>query len=142
MKDEFFELIKIFDLKDIQFIDSHESVLSSIKTKGDVKVSVKTDQMIPVEDPKFENDNMICHPKYVLSFEMDNKVFFKCEYILIVVFKCKDLKRAQELLGEEENKNFFFGQQMNRTVWTILRSVVMDAFNRHSLKPVILPWIK
>ena len=41
----------------------------------------------------------------------------------------------------EELKEVFIRQQINRTLWTILRGTVMDAFNRHSLKPIPLPWM-
>ena len=142
MKEDFIELIKLLELKEIRFIDSHETVLDSINPKDESNISINTEQLIPIDDPQYTENKMICRPKYSFTFSLNENKYFKCEYILMVVFNCKDIKKVQELFQSNETKDFFFGHQMNRTLWTILRSTVMNAFNRHSLQPVVLPWIK
>ena len=52
-----------------------------------------------------------------------------------------DPKFFNELFSKQEVKDIFYSKQLNKTLWTILRGTVMDAFNRHSLKPVILPFV-
>lgn len=72
---------------------------------------------------------------------MNNEDFFKAEYILSVSFSSSNVTRVLELLENKEIKDMFLQKQMNRTLWSILRGTLLDAFNRHSLQPVVLPWI-
>lgn len=142
MNEDYKELLSLLDLKDIKLLDSHERLVAISDSYNEENVNVNTEQMIPVNDPVFEEDCMRVHPKYVFTFSVGDVIYFKCEYILLASFYCKNPERVKELLKIEEVKSIFLGSQMNRTLWSILRGIVMDAFNRHSLKPVILPWIK
>lgn len=141
MNENFKKLIGLLELKDIKLIDSHETVLS-YPIQDDKEVSIHGGQLFPKDDPKNTDDLLIFRPKYVFSFSIEDTVFYKCEYIFLVSFSYKDLSKIQKLLEDKETKDFFFDKQINRTLWSIVRGVVMDGFNKHSLKPIILPWIK
>ena len=141
MNENFKKLIGLLELKDIKLIDSHETVLS-YPIQDDKEVSIHGGQLFPKDDPKNTDDFLIFRPKYVFSFSIEDTVFYKCEYIFLVSFSYKDLSKIQKLLEDKETKDFFFDKQINRTLWSIVRGVVMDGFNKHSLKPIILPWIK
>ena len=141
MNENFKKLIGLLELKDIKLIDSHETVLS-YPIQNDKEISIHGEQLFPKDDPKNTDDLLIFRPKYVFSFSIEDTVFYKCEYIFLVSFSYKDLSKIQKLLEDKETKDFFFDKQINRTLWSIVRGVVMDGFNKHSLKPIILPWIK
>ena len=141
MNENFKKLIGLLELKDIKLIDSHETVLS-YPNQDDKEVSIHGGQLFPKDDPKNTDDLLIFRPKYVFSFSIEDTVFYKCEYIFLVSFSYKDLSKIQKLLEDKETKDFFFDKQINRTLWSIVRGVVMDGFTKHSLKPIILPWIK
>lgn len=141
MNENFKKLIGLLELKDIKLIDSHETVLS-YPIQDDKEISIHGEQLFPKDDPKNTDDLLIFRPKYVFSFSIEDTVFYKCEYIFLVSFSYKDLSKIQKLLEDKETKDFFFDKQINRTLWSIVRGVVMDGFNKHSLKPIILPWIK
>lgn len=141
MNENFKKLIGLLELKDIKLIDSHETVLS-YPIQDDKEISIHGEQLFPKDDPKNTDDVLIFRPKYVFSFSIEDTVFYKCEYIFLVSFSYKDLSKIQKLLEDKETKDFFFDKQINRTLWSIVRGVVMDGFNKHSLKPIILPWIK
>ncbi|MCI6545488.1 MAG: hypothetical protein MR494_03685 [Spirochaetia bacterium] len=141
MNENFKKLIGLLELKDIKLIDSHETVLS-YPIQDDKEISIHGEQLFPKDDPKNTDDVLIFRPKYVFSFSIEDTVFYKCEYIFLVSFSYKDLSKIQKLLEDKETKDLFFDKQINRTLWSIVRGVVMDGFNKHSLKPIILPWIK
>lgn len=141
MNENFKKLIGLLELKDIKLIDSHETVLS-YPIQDDKEISIHGEQLFPKDDPKNTDDVLIFRPKYVFSFSIEDTVFYKCDYIFLVSFSYKDLSKIQKLLEDKETKDFFFDKQINRTLWSIVRGVVMDGFNKHSLKPIILPWIK
>jgi hypothetical protein len=50
-------------------------------------------------------------------------------------------ERFKTLYAIDEVKDIFLKKQLRRTLWIILRGTVLDAFNRHSLQPVPLPWV-
>lgn len=142
MNENFKTLIQSLDLRDIKIIDSHETVYSFPNPEDKTKVSIKTDQLFPNDDPKIKDETVVFRPKYIFTFSIENDVFYKAEYILLVSFFSKDVNNVEKLLADEDLKKIFLGQQLNRTLWSILRGVVMDGFNKHSINPVILPWIK
>lgn len=141
MNENFKKLIGLLELKDIKLIDSHETVLS-FPNQNDNEISINGEQLFPKDDPKNSDDLLIFRPKFVFSFSIGENVFYRCEYILLVSFSYKNLSEVQKLLEDKETKNLFYTKQINRTLWSILRGLVMDGFNKHSLKPVILPWVK
>lgn len=141
MNENFKKLIGLLELKDIKLIDSHETVLS-FPNQNDNEISINGEQLFPKDDPKNSDDLLIFRPKFVFSFSIGENIFYRCEYILLVSFSYKDLSEVQKLLEDKETKNLFYTKQINRTLWSILRGLVMDGFNKHSLKPVILPWVK
>lgn len=141
MNENFKKLIGLLELKDIKLIDSHETVFS-FPNQNDNEISINGEQLFPKDDPKNSDDLLIFRPKFVFSFSIGENIFYRCEYILLVSFSRKDLSEVQKLLEDKETKNLFYTKQINRTLWSILRGLVMDGFNKHSLKPVILPWVK
>lgn len=141
MNEKFKKLIGLLELKDIKLIDSHETVFS-FPNQNDNEISINGEQLFPKDDPKNSDDLLIFRPKFVFSFSIGENIFYRCEYILLVSFSYKDLSEVQKLLEDKETKNLFYTKQINRTLWSILRGLVMDGFNKHSLKPVILPWVK
>lgn len=141
MNENFKKLIGLLELKDIKLIDSHETVFS-FPNQNDNEISINGEQLFPKDDPKNSDDLLIFRPKFVFSFSIGENIFYRCEYILLISFSYKDLSEVQKLLEDKETKNLFYTKQINRTLWSILRGLVMDGFNKHSLKPVILPWVK
>lgn len=142
MKDKFKELIELLQLADIRFMDSHESVLFFPEDleKG-IPVEIKTGQAFANEDPSVNNGNLLFRIKYEIDFSVEGKDYFKTQYVVAVVFRTTNLDKALEMLKDEKLKDVFIRQQLNRTLWTVLRGTVLDAFNRHSLKPIPLPWM-
>lgn len=98
-------------------------------------------QAFAKEDPTVNNDAILFRTKFEFNFTIEGKVFFKTQYVIATTFIAQDTEKVLELLKDEELKDFFLKKQVNRTLWTVLRGTVMDAFNRHSLKPVSLPWM-
>ena len=141
MNENFKKLIGLLELKDIKLIDSHETVFS-FPNQNDNEISINGEQLFPKDDPKNSDDLLIYRPKFLFSFSIGENIFYTSEYILLVSLSYKDLSEVQKLLEDKETKNLFYTKQINRTLWSILRGLVMDGFNKHSLKPVILPWVK
>ena len=142
MKEKFQQLIKMLQLFDVRFMDSHESVLCLPDNLALGKeIEIESGQAFAKEDPVVTEESIFFRVKYVFKFLCEKKVYFKTEYVVMISFKSKDVQKASELLKDEDLKKFFVEKQLNRTLWTILRGTIMDAFNRHSLPPVQLPWI-
>ena len=58
---------------------------------------------------------------------------------MFIAFTIKDAETVERLLKIEEIKQIFINKQIDRLVWSYLRGIVMDAFNKHSLRPIPLP---
>lgn len=142
MQEKFQELIKLLQLFDIRFMDSHESVLClpDNMTLGK-EIEIESGQAFAKEDPVVNEDSILFRVKYVFKFSCEKKEYFRTEYVVMFSFKSANVQKAAELLKIEKLKKIFVEKQLSRTIWTILRGTVMDAFNRHSLPPVQLPWI-
>ena len=142
MQEKFQELIKLLQLFDIRFMDSHESVLCLPDNLALGKeIAIESGQAFAKEDPIVNEDSIVFRVKYVFKFICEKKAYFKTEYVVMISFKSSDLQKAVELLKDGELKKIFVEKQLSRTLWTILRGTIMDAFNRHSLPPAQLPWI-
>ena len=142
INNEFSELIKLLSLQSIQIIDSHERILQNLLFNEGDEVKINMEQAFPKENSPQINENQISFlTKYVFTFSAGGKDYFRTEYILVVQFKTENIQRFSELYANEEVKEIFLKKQLHRTLWTILRGTVLDAFNRHSLKPIPLPWI-
>ncbi|PWJ35829.1 hypothetical protein [Fibrobacter succinogenes] len=142
MQEKFQELIKLLQLFDIRFMDSHESVLClpDNMTLGK-EIEIESGQAFAKDDPVVNEDSILFRVKYVFKFSCEKKEYFRTEYVVMFSFKSADVQKAAELLKIEKLKKIFVEKQLSRTIWTILRGTIMDAFNRHSLPPVQLPWI-
>ncbi|OWV03296.1 MULTISPECIES: hypothetical protein [unclassified Fibrobacter] len=142
MKEKFKELLGLLQLADIRFMESHEAVVFYPEEleKGE-QAEVKTGQAFANEDPAVNNGNLLFRIKYEINFAVRGKDYFKTQYVIAVIFTTSDLEKSLELLKDEKLKEVFIRQQLNRTLWTVLRGTVLDAFNRHSLKPLPLPWL-
>lgn len=142
INDDFSELIKLLNLTNIQIIESNEKVLQSMSFNGGEEVQINMEQGFPKDNnPQINETQLSFYPKYIFTFSIGGKIYFKTEYILIVQFKTENIQRFSELYANEEVREIFLKKQLHRTLWTILRGTVLDAFNRHSLKPIPLPWI-
>ena len=142
MNEKFQDLIQILQLADIRFTDSHETVLCLPENLTLGKpIRSESGQAVALDDPNISGNIISFRMKYVFKFFCDDNPYFKAEYIVMISFTATDVNKAVELLKDEELKKFFVEKQLNRTLWTIMRGRIMDAFNRHSLPPVQLPWI-
>lgn len=142
MKEKFQKLIKLLQLFDVRFMDSHESVLCLPDNLALGKeIAIESGQAFAKEDPVVKEDSVVFRVKYMFTFSCEGIAYFRTEYIIMISFKSDDVQKVSELLKDEELKKIFVEKQINRTLWTILRGTIMDAFNRHSLPPVQLPWI-
>ncbi|SHL34504.1 hypothetical protein [Fibrobacter sp. UWEL] len=143
------KLLKLLEINDVRFIDSHESLLSMDGWSGeDDKVNLNNSVAVARDDPERRGEFFVVHARYEMTFSEkqkdgeESKDFFKAVYILEVVFKSKKPEEVLKLLEDEELKKFFFKKQLNHTLWPILRARIMNAFSNHSLKPLVLPWLK
>ena len=104
-------------------------------------IKTESGQAVALDDPAVSGNLISFRMKYVFKFFCDDNPYFKAEYIVMISFTATDVNKAVELLKDEETKKIFLEKQVFRTLWTILRATIMNAFNRHSLPPVQLPWI-
>lgn len=141
INDDFLEFLKLIKLSNIQIIDSHETVKAIFPIGDGEEIQINTEQGINKEDPIIKNNIVSFQLRYNFSFTVKQKEYFRAEYVVLVSFAVENIDRFRELFSKQEIKDIFYSKQLNRTLWTILRGTVMDAFNRHSLKPVILPFV-
>jgi hypothetical protein len=142
MKEEFSELIKLIQLREIKIINSHETVLQYINAlKEDTQIQIQTEQGYNKDDPVINDKLISFRPRYIFTFSVDGRPYFRAEYVLLISFEATDVERFKTLYAISEVKDVFLKKQLHRTLWSILRGTVLDAFNRHSLQPVPLPWV-
>jgi|GEM_PF-6632960 len=142
------KLLDNLKVKDVRFVDSHETLLSLDGWSGDDDaVSLNNSISIARNDPERKDDLFIAHPRYEMIFSErgkdgdENKNFFRAVYILEVTLSSDKPELIEKLLQDDALKKFLFKEQLNHTLWSILRSRIMNAFANHSLKPVMLPWL-
>lgn len=147
MNEKFSELIHLLSLRQIRIIDSHETVLSedSVLNQNE-NVNIETIQSLGELSPMYEDSFVKFNLKYTFNLfkgkENSEGAYFTASYITVVEFSSADIEKTKLLLSEKELLNVFVTQQLRKTLWPILRGILMDAMGRHSLQPVFLPWIK
>lgn len=136
------KMLDILKVKDIRFVDSHETLLSLDGWSGDDDaVSLNNSISIARNDPERKDHLFIAHPRYEMTFSENETDFFRAVYILEVTYQCTDPDEVMKLFEVGEVKKYFFKTQMNHDLWPILRSRIINAFANHSLKPIVLPWL-
>ncbi|MBD5412079.1 MAG: hypothetical protein HDR51_04935 [Treponema sp.] len=141
--ENFSQLIKLLNIENIQIIDTHESVFDNPKIPDGTEINIETARRFNKEDPRIDKNTKTIefHLKYTFTFSIEETKYFLAEYIILISFTVLDMDTFLELFADPELKKMFMEKQLNRTLWSILRGTVLDAFNRHSLPPVSLPWI-
>lgn len=150
-KKSFTSLIEVMELKDIRFLDIHSQVLHATneeknendaekgKVEGARQVSWK--QQFADEDPVRDADRRLFRPRYEFTITRGDQKEFKAVFIALIVFQVTDENKFSEAWEQPNVKEFFLQKQILRTMWTILRAQMFDVMNRHSLRPVSLPWL-
>ncbi len=139
MENEYKKLIKLIELSNITLVESHEKLFFAPKEDQLSSVRIDTEHGYSKDDPVITDTELLNNHKYKFTFSVENKKYYVAEYILFVSFSTKDKDEVIRLLGIEEIKNLFIEKQINKLIWSYLRGIVMDSFNRHSLKPIPLP---
>ena len=139
MNNEYTEFVKALELSSITLVESHEKV---IFTPSDVqldKIKIDTEHGYNKDDPIIQDSSLLNNHKYKFIFSVEDKQYFVAEYIVFIAFTIKDKDTVERLLKVDEIKQMFIEKQIDRLVWSYLRGIVMDAFNKHSLRPIPLP---
>lgn len=139
MNNEYTEFVKAIELSAINLVESHEKVFF---TPSDVqldKVKIDSEHSYNKNDPIIKDSSLLNNHKYKFIFSVKEKQYFVAEYIVFIAFTIKDKDTVERLLTIGEIKQLFIEKQIDRIVWTYLRGIVMDAFNKHSLRPIPLP---
>lgn len=139
MNKEYTKLVQSIELSSINLVESHEQVVFFPTDEQLAKVKIDTEHEYNKEDPVIKDSNLLNNHKYRFLFSVDEKQYFIAEYIIFISFNIKKLDEVERLLKIDEIKKLFIEKQIDRLVWSYLRGVVLDAFNKHSLKPIPLP---
>jgi len=139
MNNEYSEFVNALELSTITLVESHEKVFYAPSDAQLDKVKIDTEHGYNKNDPVIQDSSLLNNHKYKFVFSVEDKQYFVAEYIVFIAFTIKDKETVKKLLKIEEIKNLFIEKQIDRLVWTYLRGIVMDAFNKHSLKPIPLP---
>lgn len=145
MKQEFSDLLKLLNLINIRLVESKESVVSNT---GDTfaendNIELNTKVGLEQNSPEFINSKNILmfNLRYVFTVSKNGENYFNATYIYVVSFTVSDKEKFDKLYRNDDVKEIFIKKQLHRTLWTILRGTLLDAFNRHSLQPITLPWL-
>lgn len=123
-----------------------ENFCSSLKLNMQIKSDIQEANYTDISEsnsivskPIIKDSEMLNNHKYKFSFSVDNNKFYVGEYVLFISFSIKDKTEVENLLKIDEVRSLFVEKQIQKLIWSYLRGIVMDSFNRHSLKPVPLP---
>lgn len=139
MGNDYTNFIKAIELNSIKLISTSEKVFSEPDIQKENNVHINTEKSASKDDPQMVNNSLINYHKYRFEFIIDNKIFYTAEYEIFVSFIIKDPKTVSSLLDDKKIRDVFVEKQIDKLVWSYLRGIVMDGFNRHSLKPIPLP---
>ena len=139
MNKEYTEFVKAIELSAVNLVESHEKVFFTPSDAQLDKVKIDTEHAYNKDDPINQDSALLNNHKYKFTFSVDDKPYFVAEYIVFIAFTIKDKETVERLLKIEEIKQMFINKQIDRLVWSYLRGIVMDAFNKHSLRPIALP---
>ncbi len=139
MNNEYTEFVKAIELSAVNLVESHEKVFFTPSDAQLDKVKIDTEHAYNKDDPINQDSTLLNNHKYKFTFSVDDKTYFVAEYIVFIAFTIKDKETVERLLKIEEIKQMFINKQIDRLVWSYLRGIVMDAFNKHSLRPIPLP---
>ena len=134
MNENYTKLIGLIELSNITLIESHEKMFFSPTDEQLKTVRIDTERGYNKDDPIIKDTEMLNNHKYKFSFSVDNQKYYVAEYIIFISFNIKNKTEVEALL-----KTLFVEKQIQKLLWSYLRGIVMDSFNKHSLKPIPLP---
>ena len=139
MNENYAKLIELIELSNITLIESHEKMLFSPSDEQLKKIRIETEHSYNKNDPVIKDAEMLNNHKYNFSFLVDDKKYYIAEYIIFISFNIKNKVKVETLLKIDEVRKLFIEKQIQKLLWSYLRGIVMDSFNKHSLKPIPLP---
>lgn len=139
MNENYAKLIKSIELSNITLLESSEKLIFSPADEQLKNIHFETEHGYNKDDPIIKNNEMQNRHKYRFSFYADNRMYYTAEYVIFISFTIKDRAEVENLLKTDEIRTLFIEKQIHKLIWSYLRGIVMDSFNRHSQKPVPLP---
>jgi len=76
---------------------------------------------------------------YKLDIKANEEIFASFEFVYEVEFGIADMKIVESTLENQEIRSFFLGYQMEKFVWSYLRSAFSDACSRLGVHTMALP---
>lgn len=139
MNIDYKDFITSIQISNIRLLSSNEKVLFYPEGENISEVKILTEKKLNKDDPRVDQNQLINQHKYKFDFSISNKIFYSCDYEIYVDFEILDIEKVSEALKDEQIKKLFIEKQIDKLVWSYLRGIVMDGFNKHSLTPIPLP---
>lgn len=139
MDENYTKFIKSIELSNITLLESSEKLFFSPTDEQLKNIRYKTEHSYNRDDPVIKDTEMQNRHKYRFSFYAGDKIYYTAEYVLFISFSIKDKTSAESLLKIDEVRTLFIEKQIHKLIWSYLRGIVLDSFNRHSQRPVPLP---
>jgi len=139
MNENYPNFIKQIELTNIILFESHEKLFFVPSDEQLSNVRIDTEHGYKKDDPVIQKNELINNHKYKFTFSVNNEKYFTAEYVIYISFNMKNEEEVKRLLKIDEIRAIFIEKQINKLIWSYIRGIVMDAFNKHSLRPIILP---
>lgn len=139
MNENYAKLVKSIELSNVTLLESSEKLFFSPTDEQLKNIHFETEHSYNKNDPIIKDTEIQNRHKYRFSFYADNKIYYTAEYVIFISFTIKDKTEVENLLKTDEIRALFIEKQIHKLIWSYLRGIVMDSFNRHSQKPVPLP---
>ena len=86
-------------------------------------------------------ETRIFRPRYEITVSFQGTPIFRQVSVFLIAFHLTDAPNFEELWKDDEVRKVFQENQIQKTMWPLLRQHVHDGMSRLGIHPLPLPWL-
>ena len=141
INERFTSFLHTIQLQDIRPMELHSKASGSTPPQGS-GLQLEWRYAFAKGDPiASQLEIKVFRPKYEFNIKFNGSIIFEHTSKFIISFKVINAEAYEQLWAEEDLRKAFMEQQIQKTLWPLLRQHIHDGMSRLGLSPVTLPWV-
>lgn len=135
------QLLSSVTLQDIKPMSIHSDLLGEMPAPNS-EIKLGWTQTFADGDPVVVNGEIrIFRPRYEITVSFQGAPIFRQVSVFLLAFHLTDAPTFEELWKDDEVRKVFQENQIQKTMWPLLRQHVHDGMSRLGIHPLPLPWL-
>lgn len=134
-------LLSSVKLQDIKPMSIHSDLLGEMPAPNS-EIKLGWTQTFADGDPVAVNgETRIFRPRYEITVSFQGTLIFRQVSVFLIAFHLTDTPTFEEVWKDDEVRKAFQENQIQKTMWPLLRQHVHDGMSRLGIHPLPLPWL-